>query len=121
EWTETKRSEVDPIPGDHVAVKTSAMKRDSWMEAPIQEEILYKQTKDRDGPKIEAKPDYQIKIHANELNEQLKAGKDVSEYVAPKVSYSFGDSGSKWRMMKLRRVYEAAKEQGKTVEEVAIE
>jgi len=37
-----------------------------------------------------------------------------------KPKYTIGDAGSKWRMMKLRRVYEMAEEEGKPVEEIAL-
>lgn len=37
------------------------------------------------------------------------------------VSYTFGDSGSQWRMTKLRAVYRQARESGKSVDEVALE
>jgi len=41
-------------------------------------------------------------------------------YVVKKPKYTIGDAGSKWRMMKLRRVYEMAEEEGKPVEEIAL-
>ncbi len=37
------------------------------------------------------------------------------------ISYSFGDSGSDWRMMKLNRIYEMANENNQRIEDVAIE
>ncbi|ODV93353.1 hypothetical protein PACTADRAFT_82692 [Pachysolen tannophilus NRRL Y-2460] len=37
------------------------------------------------------------------------------------VPYEFGDSGSSWRMMKLRRIYDQAKEAKKPVEIIALE
>ncbi|ORX77922.1 hypothetical protein BCR32DRAFT_270331, partial [Anaeromyces robustus] len=37
-----------------------------------------------------------------------------------KPKYTIGDAGSKWRMIKLRRVFEMAKEEGKPVEEIAL-
>ncbi|KAI8910810.1 CwfJ C-terminus 1-domain-containing protein-like protein [Gorgonomyces haynaldii] len=37
------------------------------------------------------------------------------------VPHHFGDKGSNWRMMKLKRVYEIAKEEKRPVEEVALE
>lgn len=35
--------------------------------------------------------------------------------------YQYGDKGSNWRMMKLKRVYEMAEEQGDTIEEMGID
>ncbi|TDL23177.1 hypothetical protein BD410DRAFT_721682 [Rickenella mellea] len=61
-------------------------------------------------------------ISSKELNTQLVQGKTVDEYTpsAPK-SFTPGGPGSQWRMMKLRRVYETAEEEGKGVEEVALD
>ncbi|KTW26996.1 hypothetical protein T552_02487 [Pneumocystis carinii B80] len=36
-------------------------------------------------------------------------------------SYTIGDAGSSWRMMKLQKIYEIASETGKSVDEVALE
>ena len=63
-----------------------------------------------------------MKISSKELNTQLKDGKSLDEYVAPAPAKIVpGGPGSQWRMMRLRRVYETAEEEGKPVEEVAIE
>jgi len=76
-------------------------------------------------PQSVAKPDYRPIIHRNELNQQLKEGKSLDEYAADsnvgEVGYTFGDSGSKWRMTKLKRIHEAAAEQGRAVEQLAME
>ncbi len=57
-----------------------------------------------------------------ELNTALKEGKSVDDIPeAPKKAVVAGGPGSQWRMMKLRRVYETADEEGKSIEEVAIE
>ncbi|KAI6166799.1 CwfJ C-terminus 1-domain-containing protein-like protein [Pisolithus thermaeus] len=66
------------------------------------------------------KPEKQIidepKISSRELNPELRAGRQgVQESIAP------GGPGSSWRMMRLRRVFEAAQEENRPVEEVAIE
>ncbi|KDQ12326.1 hypothetical protein BOTBODRAFT_113169 [Botryobasidium botryosum FD-172 SS1] len=71
----------------------------------------------------EDKPDPEkLKISSRELNVQLKEGKSLDEYttVAPKPTAP-GGPGSTWRMSKLKRTYEIAEEEGRTVEEVAIE
>lgn len=65
---------------------------------------------------------------ALELNPYFKNGgsgvpTDENEEVKnepKKTKYTIGDAGSKWRMMKLRRVYEMAEEEGKPVEEIAL-
>ncbi|KAJ3144842.1 hypothetical protein HDU89_007729 [Geranomyces variabilis] len=48
--------------------------------------------------------------------------KDGSKSEAPSARrYEFGDGGSNWRMMKLKRILEAAEEDGRDVEEIALE
>jgi hypothetical protein len=62
-------------------------------------------------------------VSSRELNIQLKEGKSSDNYPAhalPKPTTP-GGPGSHWRMMKLKRVYETAEEEGRTVEEVALE
>jgi hypothetical protein len=64
----------------------------------------------------------QMKISSRELNTQMKDGKSLDEYVAPAPTKIVpGGPGSQWRMMRLRRVYETAEEEGRPVEEVAID
>jgi hypothetical protein len=63
-----------------------------------------------------------VKISSRELNTQLKDGKSLDEYVVPAPTKIVpGGPGSQWRMMRLRRVYETAEEEGRPVEEVAID
>ena len=63
-----------------------------------------------------------MKISSKELNTQLKEGKSLEEYVAPPSAKIVpGGPGSQWRMMRLRRVYETAEEEGRPIEEVAID
>ncbi|KAH9942920.1 CwfJ C-terminus 1-domain-containing protein-like protein [Amylocystis lapponica] len=62
------------------------------------------------------------KISHRELNIALKEGKSIDDQPAPTPKAVVpGGPGSQWRMMKLRRVYETAEEEGKAVEEVAVE
>jgi hypothetical protein len=74
------------------------------------------------------KPDYDLKIHRNELNHHLQDladGKklhDIEEEEAQHdVSYTFGDSGAQWRMTKLKAVYNLAEQSGRPVDDIAIE
>ncbi|KAH9933124.1 CwfJ C-terminus 1-domain-containing protein-like protein [Epithele typhae] len=61
-------------------------------------------------------------ISHNELNTALKEGKSVDDLPdAPRKAVVAGGPGSQWRMMKLRRAYETADEEGKPIEEVALE
>ena len=63
-----------------------------------------------------------MKISSRELNTQMKDGKSLDEYVAPAPTKIVpGGPGSQWRMMRLRRVYETAEEEGTPVEEVGID
>lgn len=58
-----------------------------------------------------------------ELNQDLKEGKqmDFDEPPPPLPVNTPGGPGSQWRMMRLRRVYETAEEEGLPVEQVGIE
>jgi hypothetical protein len=62
-------------------------------------------------------------ISDKELNTQLVEGKSLDEYEAPssRPATTPGGPGSQWRMMRLRRVYETAEEEGRSLEEVAID
>ncbi|KZT73833.1 hypothetical protein DAEQUDRAFT_742914 [Daedalea quercina L-15889] len=61
-------------------------------------------------------------ISHKELNTVLREGKGLDDIptATPKPSTP-GGPGSQWRMMKLRRVYEQAEEEGKAAEEVALD
>ncbi|KAL8808132.1 MAG: hypothetical protein Q9223_003684 [Gallowayella weberi] len=110
------------------------LKRDAWMESPSANDIDYVQKSIQKPPLVaiptSSKPDFQLKIHDNELNkyhlQDLANGKDVAENIAHEpgqqaVEYTFGDTGASWRMTKLKAVYRRAQESGLDVDEVAIE
>ena len=76
------------------------------------------------------KADFELKIHENELNkhhlQNLADGKEIpkeltNEPSQHEVDYYFGDSGSQWRMTKLKGVYRRAEETGGSVDDVAEE
>ncbi|RPA89905.1 hypothetical protein L873DRAFT_1720007 [Choiromyces venosus 120613-1] len=106
-------------------VSKPTLTRDSWMQEPDADFIDYTQKgAGKVAPQPVAKPDYRPIIHKNELNTQLKEGKSLDEYadaMEEEVTYTFSDAGSKWRMTKLKRCYEFAKEEGRSVESVALE
>ncbi|KAE8325817.1 CwfJ C-terminus 1-domain-containing protein-like protein [Aspergillus sergii] len=109
------------------------LKRDAWMEAPSALDIDYVHRRDTTRLEEEPKPtmlqaDFELKIHGRELNQHLhdlkdgKALEEIQEEPAQHdVDYTFGDSGSQWRMTKLNAVYREAEESGKPVEGIAIE
>lgn len=118
-------AEIPSAVANPETVAAPTLMRDSWMTAPSSDFVDYTQKGTRkSAPQPVAKPDYRPLIHKNELNTQLKEGKSVDEYAqdtSDGVGYTFGDEGSKWRMTRLKRVYEAANENGKSLESVAIE
>lgn len=131
QWFEKSKPHVElpklcsesPIPEGAVAQK-SVLKRDTWMVQDGQDAFDFTQRgaalQPQSSHREAIKPDYAPIIHKMELNTQL--GKSLDEYKSGDTSaYTFGDSGSNWRMMKLKRVYEVAEETGKSVEEVALE
>jgi hypothetical protein len=115
-----------PIPDDEEPSSTPKLSRDSWMEAPSAMDFDYTQKGAKKVMKAPPpKPDYDLKIHKNELNSHLQKladGKKLEDIDdQQEVDYTFGDSGSQWRMTKLKAVYTKAEENGRPVEEIAIE
>ncbi|KAL8936218.1 MAG: hypothetical protein Q9211_004288 [Gyalolechia sp. 1 TL-2023] len=110
------------------------LKRDAWMEDSSAIDIDYIHRDIKEDLKLpnttSSKADFELKIHDNELNkhhlQDLADGKDVSADIVRGpaqhvVDYVFGDSGSQWRMTKLRAVHRRARESGADVDDVAIE
>ncbi|RSH94889.1 hypothetical protein EHS25_004695 [Saitozyma podzolica] len=61
-------------------------------------------------------------VDRRELNAQLVEGKTLDQYeTKEKTKTQPGGPGHQWRMMKLKRLYEQAEEQGRDVEEIALE
>jgi hypothetical protein len=115
-----------PVPDDEVPSRSPKAVRDSWMEAPSAMDFDYTQKGAKKVTKEPPpKPDYNLVIHKNELNthlQDLADGKKLEDIDAQHdVDYTFGDSGSQWRMTKLKAVYKQAEESGRSVDEVAIE
>lgn len=117
------------------SITKDKLRRDSWMENPTSLDIEFKHRYpgSYSEPKIveSSSSKFDLRIHANELNkshlQNLADGKDVKEdYTddsarpAP-ADYIFGDSGSQWRMTKLKAVFKEAEETGTSVEQIAIE
>ncbi|KAH6663866.1 CwfJ C-terminus 1-domain-containing protein-like protein [Halenospora varia] len=115
-----------PLPDDEAPTRTPKLERDSWMTAPSAMDVDYTQ---RGAKKVvkppPSKPDYDLKIHKNELNvhlQDLADGKKLEDLDTEEqeVDYTFGDAGAQWRMTKLKAVYTTAEQSGKSVDEVAI-
>ncbi|KAN0123487.1 Protein similar to CwfJ C-terminus 1 domain containing protein [Russula decolorans] len=74
-------------------------------------------------PKPDVPNPDKLHVSSKELNTQLKEGKSLNEYSEPQGPKPItpGGPGSQWRMMRLRRVYETAEEENRSVNEVATE
>ncbi|KAI9271408.1 CwfJ C-terminus 1-domain-containing protein-like protein [Sporodiniella umbellata] len=73
-------------------------------------------------PKEEPKPNPdEPKISSRELNQYLVKGTKIDDIPQQKSSIKFGDAGSSWRMMKLKRTKEQAEDEGRSLWEVGIE
>jgi hypothetical protein len=128
-YTKTSDPKEDlPIPDEEEPEAEPKATRDSWMTDPSAFEFDYTQrgAAKPEKPKVPSKPDYDLKIHKNELNQHLQdlnvGAKKLDDIDADhEVSYTFGDAGAQWRMTKLKAVYTQAEQSGKSVDEVAIE
>jgi len=114
-------------------VAEKSLKRDAWMVAPSELDLDYVPSRRREEEKskfvIGTTSEPEKKRHKNEidtllkeLGEEERANQEVKdESSCHEVSYEFGDSGSSWRMTKLKGVYRRARETGRSVEEIASE
>ncbi|TAQ83472.1 hypothetical protein B7494_g8198 [Chlorociboria aeruginascens] len=119
-----------PIPDEEVEDVSPVVTRDSWMTEPSALDIDYTQRGVKKTGKLAplSKPDYDLKIHKNELNHHLQNLADGTkledlkdEAARHDVSYTFGDAGAQWRMTKLKAVYTQAEQSGRPVDDVALE
>lgn len=97
--------------------------RDAWMTAPSALDIEHVH---RAAPKEETPPrEPERFISVREINRGLNQPAVPAEpSFEPKervIDYTFGDSGSSWRMTKLRGVYDMANDTGRPVEDIAVE
>lgn len=106
------------------------LQRDDWMKAPSSLDVDYVQRKKREEKttyvKASAEKQHALKIHQAELNHHLADLKDdqslaEEEPAQREVGYTFGDAGAQWRMTKLKGIYRAAQESGRSVEDIAME
>ncbi|KAI1334971.1 cell cycle control protein cwf19 [Xylariaceae sp. FL0016] len=119
-----------PLPDEELAAADSKpLVRDSWMTAPSALDIDYTQKGSKPAkPPTPPPQEPQRAIHKREINtaqlQDLNSGKSLDELKLPtkhEVDYTFGDSGSQWRMTKLKNVYTTAEQAGRPVDEVALE
>jgi hypothetical protein len=106
------------------------VQRDDWMQAPSSMDVDYVQRKKREEKTTyvaaSAEKQHALKIHKAELNHHLADVNNneaavTNEAAQREVDYTIGDSGSQWRMTKLKGIYRAAEETGRSVEDVALE
>jgi hypothetical protein len=113
---------------------STPLKRDAWMEAPSAIDIEYSHRPRKKSPSPPTskmlQEGFEFKLHEKEINRHLhdleqddEPPPTVDDDVPAKheVDYTFGDSGSKWRMTQLKAVYTKAKETGRDVEYVAMD
>ena len=86
------------------------MKRDDWMTL---EQDIYK-SKPR-----EMKQNEKQKLLVEAQRQERESQKQVK--IVDNKTFEFGDKGSKWRMMKLSKVEEISREEGRSLEDVAME
>jgi Protein similar to CwfJ C-terminus 1 len=115
---------------------TKEVERESWMTGeknvdeaaadPFSSLLGAVRTKEKKQPVVKPNPEEALLNHPRLLNKPVEATPEIrvedtddDEYKPP--SWLVGDSGSEWRMMKLKNLYTAAKESMRPVEEMAIE
>lgn len=115
----------EKAPDEDTVERSKPLTRDSWMTAPssIDVDYIHRQEEAEAKPPPEPKravSKREINTHIQDLNE----GKTLEELDIPAertIEYTFGDAGSSWRMTKLKAVYTAAEESGRSVDDVALE
>lgn len=102
--------------------------RDAWMTAPSSIEVEHVHRPDsnkRKSPPPPAEP--KRVVHKREINQGIQALNEggplpeAQHLTERTVDYTFGDAGSSWRFTKLRAVYAAAEESGRSIDDVAVE
>ncbi|KAK6172433.1 hypothetical protein SNE40_016083 [Patella caerulea] len=133
EWVECKVStSVTSTDTKQPVIKgPTVLKRDSWMEAPLdflpltsRQEIRDKQTAEKEKEEKKESVIEQMGQHARELNPYWKDGgaglpseKQEKEKSVPKI----GDGGAEWLKKSYARCKEQAREEGRSFEELVSE
>lgn len=141
EWIEkettTAPPEEDILDQRDGNLKDEKVQRDAWMQEPSGLEIENVRRKKPEAPKsqfVTATNPNEFTATANQNFQSLaqdfedsgpedddQAKEVANEPAQHEVAYMFGDSGSSWRMTKLKAVYRQAKESGRDVDDVALE
>ncbi|KAG4302841.1 hypothetical protein PCK1_000784 [Pneumocystis canis] len=97
--------------------QTQKNKRDTWMLSPNNSIDNYNSFKKDQQEEKECAlgtiSDSKLTSKTSDLSQET--------FETSNVSYTIGDAGSSWRMMKLGKIYEIASQTGKSVDEVALE
>lgn len=143
EWVEKEAMTAPPseaiLDERDIPLTNTPLRRDDWMAAPSSLNIDYVQkSNSRKSPPsqfVPAKKQHERKLHKHEVDQLMKDLEDdaqdasdagtqplvIDEPAQHHVSYTFGDSGSQWRMTKLRNVYRKAEESKIPPDQVAQE
>lgn len=127
--------EEDILDQRDVDLKETNLHRDSWMQAPSALGVDYLQRsrvkKSPPSKFVGAKEAHEKRLHQHEIDQLERdleeSGEEVDnddvkdEPAQHEVTYTFGDSGSQWRMAKLKKTYRQAEETGRSVDDVALE
>ncbi|KAF2638111.1 hypothetical protein P280DRAFT_500350 [Massarina eburnea CBS 473.64] len=103
----------------------ATLERDHWMQAPSAMDVDYVQRKKKEDKSQWVRASGEMvqphRTQETELREETPEEEAAGEFKQRDVAYTFGDAGSHWRMTKLRGIYRIAKEQGRPVEDVAMD
>ncbi|CAM0136619.1 Pre-mRNA-splicing factor cwf19 [Umbelopsis sp. WA50703] len=95
--------------------------RDTWMTDAGMDFTSFGTVKQKAPKEEKPNPDV-LQVSSREINPHFKAGLSIDQYPEqPKSTYKIGDAGSKWRMTKLKRTMEQAEDEGRSLQEVALE
>ncbi|KAK6451591.1 hypothetical protein FP744_10007842 [Trichoderma asperellum] len=121
-------SDQEKSSNEDTAGTSKPLERDAWMTAPSAFEVEHVHRPGQNKPRSPTPEPPKRVISSREINsgylEDLNSGK-LPSAAEPQpsertVDYTFGDSGSSWRMTKLKAVYTTAEDSGQSVEEVAL-
>ncbi|KAJ1558729.1 hypothetical protein HK096_006224 [Nowakowskiella sp. JEL0078] len=124
EWIEKPVLIPDTSAASNLGSSSAETSREEWMtSAGSQLDLLFSMpaSDKKTARELEKEKNDAIAL-SRELNPDLNPNQQQKKIDSGKNrGYEFGDSGSAWRMMKLRRVFETAKADNRRVEDVALE